>query len=147
MPTFGTKQEWLCRGLATFRFYNLYFRISNFITFPLYFDLTMRTALREKLRSVSFTRGFGSHLSNQSITSTRYPGGLEVWPTYFTINEQKILLRASLQKLDNSETTRNRKRRRNYLKTLSATTPDPLSVQCIFLPEEYYEFREVVKSF
>lgn len=106
----------------------------------------MRTALREKLRSVHLTRGFCVRPSNQLINSTRYPGGLEVWPTYFTITEQKILLRVSLQMLDNSESMRSRKQRRNYLKALPAANSNSLNIQDVFLPNEYYEFQKVPRT-
>ncbi|KAF9453270.1 hypothetical protein P691DRAFT_793070 [Macrolepiota fuliginosa MF-IS2] len=82
-------------------------------------------------------------LSNQpTTTSVCYPGGLEFWQAYFTPEEQKILLRASLHKLDMSESIKSRKRRRAYLKSSPENALEPTDLQGIFLPDECYEFQE-----
>jgi len=78
-----------------------------------------------------------------SMSLKRFPQGVQFWPTYFNVDEQKILLQASLYKLDNSESIKGRKRRRMYLKTLPMDRPEPTEIQNTFLPDEYYEFQEV----
>ena len=77
------------------------------------------------------------------MSSKRFPQGVQFWPTYFDVDEQKVLLQASLYKLDNSESIKSRKRRRMYLKALPVNRPEPTEIQNIFLPDEYYEFQEV----
>lgn len=80
---------------------------------------------------------------SSSMSSKRFPQGVQFWPTYFDVDEQKVLLQASLYKLDNSESIKSRKRRRMYLKALPVNRPEPTEIQNIFLPDEYYEFQEV----
>lgn len=61
----------------------------------------------------------------------------------FNEEEQKVLLAASLSKLDRAEDRHHRKRR----KLLEATRADKLSerpdVTSLFLPDQYYDFQKV----
>ncbi|KDR81476.1 hypothetical protein GALMADRAFT_239435 [Galerina marginata CBS 339.88] len=73
-----------------------------------------------------------------------YPQGFSFWPNYFSDTEQKTLLAASLHKLDQSETRRARRRRKEYwdsklqsLIRLGAGSPASL-----FAPDDMYEFQE-----
>jgi hypothetical protein len=104
-------------------------------------NLAVRAGSRQKL-PLSTSSPF-LHRVHLSSMSERLPEGLQFWPDYFTVNEQKILLQASLHKLDNSESVRSRKRRRKYPKTSPANLSEAADVQNIFLPDGYYEFQEV----
>src|SRR5258708_5515563 len=79
------------------------------------------------------------HLSGQSSSPEEYIGGVKFWPAYLQPEEQRILLRASLHKLDNVENIRSRKKRRAYLKSLPSRVPESDSVLSCFLPDDYYE--------
>ncbi|KAJ3564281.1 hypothetical protein NP233_g8397 [Leucocoprinus birnbaumii] len=103
--------------------------------------LAVGASLRQKL-PLSTCPSFLHRAHLSSVSSEHLPRGFRIWPTYFSVNEQRILLRASLSKLDNSESIRSRKRRRSYLKTSSANLSEPTDVRDIFLPDEYYEFQE-----
>lgn len=69
-----------------------------------------------------------------------YLPGLFFWPNYFTREEQRTLLLASLHKLDNLETQQARKRRRDFWKSISVGSQTSLLE--IFAPDELYEFEE-----
>lgn len=102
--------------------------------------LPVGAALRQKLPLS--TSPILHRASLSSMSSEYFPQGFKFWPSYFTIDEQRTLLQASLYKLDNSESIRSRKRRRMYLKTSPANLSEPTDVQSIFLPDELYEFQE-----
>jgi hypothetical protein len=70
-------------------------------------------------------------------------------PTFFSLAEQRILLATALRKLDAMESIQSRRRRKallhvGHLPTLHPTTSNP--VQDCFLPEDCYEFEEVLTS-
>ncbi|KXN90542.1 hypothetical protein AN958_04214 [Leucoagaricus sp. SymC.cos] len=102
-------------------------------------NFAARVGWRQKLQLSTSSPSL--HRAHISATSS-LPEGLEFWPAYFTSNEQNLLLRVSLHKLDNSESIRSRKRRRLYLKSLPSNFSEPTSMQDIFLPDEYYDFQE-----
>lgn len=108
-------------------------------------NLAMKATLRKHLPPATFPRTFRICLSSQPRNSEEYEyiGGLKFWPAYFNAEEQKILLKASLHKLDSNESIRSRKRRRAYLRTLPVKASRPDDIQNFFLPDDYYEFQEV----
>jgi hypothetical protein len=62
-----------------------------------------------------------------------------LWPQFFSPDEQTILLRAALQKLDLAENRLFRKRR----KAFGLLTAEESSIKSLFYPDDYYDFQEV----
>ncbi|GJE95173.1 2OG-FeII-Oxy-2 domain-containing protein [Phanerochaete sordida] len=62
------------------------------------------------------------------------------YPNFFSLKEQRVLLSASLEKLNASENRKSRRRQRDYLASRAAPTPS--STEDLFLPDEYYTFEE-----
>lgn len=93
-----------------------------------------RPFLRHKL--FSYPRRF----TNLTCGLPEYPSGLFFWPKYFTKEEQRTLLLASLHKLDNLETRQARKMRRDFWKSIPVGSPT--SLLKMFAPDELYEFEE-----
>ena len=79
-------------------------------------------------------------LRSLSNISKGHPPGFVFWPGYFTSEEQRILLEASLYKLDSLETRRARKKRRQY----QEANPSIGSANLLqmFAPDGLYEFEE-----
>jgi len=61
------------------------------------------------------------------------------WPQFFSSREQTLLLFAGLQKLDRTESSVFRRRR----KALGRRLTDQTLPEDLFLPDEYYDFQEV----
>ena len=61
----------------------------------------------------------------------------------FNEDEQKILLAASLSKLDRAEDRHHRKRRRLFEATRAEKLSERLDVNSLFLPDQYYDFQKV----
>ena len=83
-----------------------------------------------------------SHEMFQRLLSTsRLPHTQDFtfWPQFFSPREQTLLLFAALQKLDRTETSIFRKRR----KALGRRLADQTLPEDLFLPDEYYDFQEV----
>src|SRR6266545_1719676 len=78
-------------------------------------------------------------LRSLSNISDGHPPGFFFWPRYFTNEEQRTLLEASLYKLDGLETRRARKKRRQYWESKLVGSSNLLEV---FAPDELYEFEE-----
>ncbi|RPD66321.1 hypothetical protein L226DRAFT_609180 [Lentinus tigrinus ALCF2SS1-7] len=76
-----------------------------------------------------------------ATSGSQYPDDYRFYPTFFIFQEQCILLKAALKKLDSMESGKARRRRREYLRS-SPPTATPRSVQDLFLPDEYYDFQE-----
>jgi alkylated DNA repair protein alkB family protein 7 len=97
---------------------------------------------RKCLHPKSLPRIHKAYISGPS-PQEMHSAGIRFWPAYLQPNEQRILLRASLHKLDNSESIKSRKKRRAYLKALPPDASESDNVQSCFLPDDYYEFQEV----
>lgn len=73
-----------------------------------------------------------------------------LWPTFLNEVEQGVLLKAALRKLDDNESRTMRRRRRDYLAghpELASQSPDfGTPATKLFLPDEYYQFEEVIRS-
>ncbi|KAH9930052.1 uncharacterized protein B0H18DRAFT_873629 [Fomitopsis serialis] len=80
----------------------------------------------------------------QQATRLGLPADLQYFPDFFSIREQRALLDVALRKLDISERRSFRLRRKELMRTrpTSGTTDDRVSVQSLFLPDEYYDFQE-----
>lgn len=61
----------------------------------------------------------------------------------FNGEEQKILLEASLNKLDRAEDKQHRKRRKVFQETRAGKLSERLDVDSLFLPDQYYDFQKV----
>ena len=61
----------------------------------------------------------------------------------FNEEEQKILLAASLSKLDRAEDRHHRKRRKLFEATRAEKLSEHLDVNSLFLPDQYYGFQKV----
>lgn len=81
------------------------------------------------------------HLSTPVVS---LPEDFAFFPDFFTVDEQSVLLKAALRKLDGMESGKVRRRRREYLRgpaaAARATSLSP--VQSLFLPDEFYDFQE-----
>ncbi|KAI8998472.1 hypothetical protein BD414DRAFT_122300 [Trametes punicea] len=82
-------------------------------------------------------------IPSRTLTSTPLPADFTLYPDFYSVEEQCILLRAALRKLDSMESSRFRRRRREFLQASSTpvgSRDDP--VQALFLPDELYDFQE-----
>jgi alkylated DNA repair protein alkB family protein 7 len=89
------------------------------------------------LRQALFSRP--RRLFTNLSCESQYPPGLLFWPKYFTSEEQRTLLLASLRKLDSLETRLARKKRKDFWKSNPVGSTNVLK---IFAPDELYEFEE-----
>ena len=64
----------------------------------------------------------------------------------FNEEEQKILLEASLSKLDGAEDRHHRKRRKIFEATRAEKLSEHPGVNSLFLPDQYYDFQKVTCS-
>lgn len=64
----------------------------------------------------------------------------------FNEEEQKILLEASLSKLDGAEDRHHRKRRKIFEATRAEKLSEHSCVNALFLPDQYYDFQKVTCS-
>ena len=79
-----------------------------------------------------------------SLSSNRYLGGdFALHLNVFNEDEQKILLAASLSKLDRAEDRHHRKRRKIFEATRAEKLSEHLDVNSLFLPDQYYGFQKV----
>ena len=83
-------------------------------------------------------------VSSRQLTTqlTHLSPDFAFYPNFFTVDEQCILLRASLKKLDAMESGKFRRRRRQFLRN-SPSQPSANPVQALFLPDDFYDFQEV----
>ncbi|KAF9228581.1 hypothetical protein BS17DRAFT_792695 [Gyrodon lividus] len=79
-------------------------------------------------------------LSHLAATRASLPEGFVLFPDFFDIREQRLLLTTALSQLDALEGKRVRKLQREY----RAKNPIPESspLEGLFLPEQYYTFQE-----
>lgn len=71
------------------------------------------------------------------------PEDFAFFPAFFTVNEQCVLLRAALRKLDAMDNGKFRRRRREFLRNpASHSRASDSPVQALFLPDELYDFQE-----
>lgn len=70
------------------------------------------------------------------------------WPTFLNESEQRLLLRAALRKLDDSESRTMRRKRKDFLAHNPHRAADSSvnAIADLFLPDEYYQFEEVNRS-
>lgn len=75
--------------------------------------------------------------------------GLIFWPSYFSLDEQKTLLAASLYKLDSLESRQARRKRQDFQRSqLSKGLSDAnKDIATLFAPDALYEFQEVCTIF
>ncbi|TBU35794.1 hypothetical protein BD309DRAFT_955470 [Dichomitus squalens] len=96
-----------------------------------------RSTLRlQRVTGASYVshRGFGTQ-------ATRLPPDFTLFPNFFTVDEQCLLLKASLKKLDTMESGKFRRRRRQFLQSYNPQ-PSVNPVQALFLPDDFYDFQE-----
>ncbi|KAI0687129.1 hypothetical protein BC835DRAFT_1286912 [Cytidiella melzeri] len=74
-----------------------------------------------------------------SLKADGYPRDFLFLPAFFSEAEQRLLLSASLTRLDQTDSRQYRRRRREFL---AKRKVEPSSVQDIFLPDDYYCFEE-----
>jgi len=70
------------------------------------------------------------------------PKDFVLYPGFFTLSEQRILLNIALQKLDSTESRRDQKRRKAFLSSRPPLNIHSSSLKESFLPDEYYAFEE-----
>ncbi|KAH7103924.1 hypothetical protein BKA62DRAFT_31853 [Auriculariales sp. MPI-PUGE-AT-0066] len=75
-------------------------------------------------------------------TAGSWPSDFVLHPQFLNQEEQRVLLRACLEKLDATESREARKRRRLHMATGDLTTTKDQSVGALFLPDTFYEFQE-----
>jgi hypothetical protein len=87
-------------------------------------------------RSISATAGLKGRKFSQDFT---------FFPNYLTLAEQKILLTTSLGILDSAESRQHQRWRRKIQgSSETSRTDNTASIQSIFLPDELYQFEEVI---
>ncbi|EKM82799.1 hypothetical protein AGABI1DRAFT_53280 [Agaricus bisporus var. burnettii JB137-S8] len=104
--------------------------------------LTAGSVSRKCLRTTTLPRIRRAYSSGRPSPPEEHVGGIKFWPAYLQPEEQRLLLQASLHKLDNAESIRSRKKRRAYLKSLPSKVAESDSLQNCFFPDDYYEFQE-----
>lgn len=65
---------------------------------------------------------------------------------YFSLQEQRALLKASLQRLDSRQSRLSRRRIAEFQAANKASSDATSSIQDLFLHEKYYEFEQVGTS-
>ena len=108
---------------------------------PALFD---RVACAKCPRVSPFSHSWRRRASSLPAQLADHPD-FDFYPHFFSQDEQRVLLRAALRKLDAQESPKHRRKRKDYLRTLAqastaAAGSDP--VQSLFLPDEYYAFQD-----
>ncbi|KAI0647232.1 hypothetical protein C8Q79DRAFT_614221 [Trametes meyenii] len=112
----------------------------------------LRTALGRASRRVRLQTAPSSPSRAHTVSTTSFrrlsggaslPQDFDFYPDFFTSQEQCVLLKAALRKLDTMESGRSRRRRRDYLRTAIPANDTSGLVQAQFLPDELYDFQEV----
>jgi hypothetical protein len=88
--------------------------------------------------------------SRKNFSGSVVPPGLpqplassfKFWPTFLSIKEQQVLLRASLQRLDAMDSVPTQRKRRKHLSSCPVQ-PNSADLQGYFAPDELYDFHEV----
>ncbi|KII88669.1 hypothetical protein PLICRDRAFT_41874 [Plicaturopsis crispa FD-325 SS-3] len=93
-----------------------------------------RSTVQSNKRCVS---NFIDFKTNAAIAPRDYA----LYPDFFSVPEQTLLLSAALQKLNSAESARFRKRRRTFESAIKHD-PSSSSMQSLFLPDEFYEFQQ-----
>lgn len=88
-----------------------------------------RTRWRRAVSTLSSNHGFGDDFA--------------LHLNVFDAEEQKILLAASLSKLDRAEDRNHRKRREVFEAARAEKLSERLDVNSLFLPDQYYDFQKV----
>ncbi|KAH9945971.1 uncharacterized protein BXZ73DRAFT_95487 [Epithele typhae] len=84
-------------------------------------------------------RRFSSRASRQLLEHPSFA----FWPAFFSEPEQRVLLRAALQKLDGQERPRARRRQRDHLRAHAPHEPPRTGTPpAEFCPDELYTFQE-----
>ncbi|KAI0673039.1 hypothetical protein C8Q78DRAFT_969508 [Trametes maxima] len=97
-----------------------------------------RVRLQTAPSSPSRTRAISRQLSG----GAPLPQDFAFYPDFFTSQEQCVLLKAALKKLDAMESSRSRRRRRDYQRTATPANGTTGLVQAQFLPDDLYDFQE-----
>lgn len=121
--------------------HNFRFRAEVHLRYP---ELSRFAMLRSAVRTNIPLKLAGKNalsLSRRQIylKADRYPTDMSFHQDFFSAEEQRLLLVASLQKLDNTENRKVRRRQREFL----ASRPAATATEDLFLPNEYYTFEEV----
>ncbi|KAK7449673.1 hypothetical protein VKT23_013146 [Stygiomarasmius scandens] len=77
-----------------------------------------------------------------TLINPRVNPDFSLFPDFFSIQEQRVLLQAALQRLDSTGSRRAQRKRKQYAHSLDVSDRSSLPLQEIFLPEEFYEFEE-----
>ncbi len=78
-----------------------------------------------------------------SLKAGGYPQDFVFFPDFLSVQEQRVLLSTSLQKLDKTENRYHRLRRKEYMANNVISNSAASVAQDLFLPDEYYHFEEV----
>lgn len=77
-----------------------------------------------------------------SLKADGLPADFSFYPEFFSVDEQRLLLNAALQKLDMVENRQVRRRQRELL--ASRMVKRDSSIEEVFLPDQYYSFLDVI---
>lgn len=100
-------------------------QISKLMPFP-HLPLQRRLSALSGLHAVSYTQDF------------------TLWPNFLSLPEQRTLLRAALRKLDQTDSSQTRRRRKAYASIQSVTSNQ--SLQDLFFPDHFYDFQKVLSG-
>lgn len=109
--------------------------------------MPLSSALRRSARSsrdvfrARWDRALGTLSSNHGLGDD-----FALHLNVFNEEEQKILLEASLSKLDRAEDRTHRKRRKIFEATRAEKLSEHPGVNDLFLPDQYYDFQKVTCS-
>ncbi|EJD44066.1 hypothetical protein AURDEDRAFT_88271, partial [Auricularia subglabra TFB-10046 SS5] len=107
-----------------------------------------RTWARCAARARLLTRPYATSPSSRAFLGAQLPPDFTFVPDFLSAQEQRVLLKACLAKLDAMESREFRKRRRLHLQTVTQSPPDNASdaqgssIEALFLPDSLYEFQE-----
>lgn len=75
------------------------------------------------------------------------PRDFKIFPGYFTLLEQRVLLETALHKLDSTESRQFRRRKSIFFQNRDGKMSDRSSdLQDLFAPDDYYQMQEVYAS-
>lgn len=105
-------------------------------------SMLLSSALRPSCLRDVFRARWGRALANLS-SNHGLGDDFTLYSNVFNEEEQRILLAASLSKLDRAEDRHHRKRRKIFEATRAEKLSEHLDVNSLFLPDQCYDFQQV----
>ena len=90
------------------------------------------------------TKTFSTAPSSDTVSYTR---DFTLWPSFLSLIEQRVLLTTCLRKLDCTDSTQTRRRRKAYGSTIPTLSVSTNALQDLFCPDHYYDFQKVAFNY